>query len=79
MHVQPRVSGQERRDVGTPVNHAAIPEQLDRSAEVPQEVAQKHHDLRPGNVHGMDVHVQAQTGALGDTDRAEIADSLSRV
>ena len=39
VHVQPRVPAPERRDVGAPVNRAPIPEQLDRSPEVPQEVA----------------------------------------
>ena len=40
--------------VRTLVNHPAVPEQLDRSAEMAQEVAQEHDDLRPGDVVGME-------------------------
>ena len=79
MHVQPRVSAQERRDVVAPVNRAAIPEQLDRPAEVPQEVAEKHHDLRPVMFAGWTCMYNPMRVRWGDTDRAEIADSLSRV
>jgi hypothetical protein len=79
VNVQPRVPAQEHLHVVTLVNRPAVPEQFHGPAEVPKEVAKKHDHLRFRDVVGMNVHVQAEAGALGETDTAEMADRLSRV
>ena len=70
------VPAQECRHVLALVNRPAIPEQFDRPAEMAQEVAQKHDDLRPSDVVGMQIHdacTSPRGSAPGTPDTAEMA------
>jgi len=57
VNAQAGVTASEGLYVVTLVNRPAIPEQFDGPAEMAKESAEKHHDLRPGDVVGMQMHI----------------------
>lgn len=64
MHVQPWVPAQKGGYVITLVDRAAVPQEIYRTAQMPKQMPEEHHDLGPRDVVRMDVHVQADPGTL---------------
>ncbi len=58
MHMEPAVVAKEFFNDDTPVNGAAIPQEHDGCAQMPEEVAQKADGLHPRDVGGMEVKVK---------------------
>jgi hypothetical protein len=79
MRSQSRIPPQEGQHVPALMNRAAIPEQFDRASQMTKEMAKKHDDFRPSDVVGCRCIYRPSLLRDGETDTAEIADSLSRL
>ena len=72
MHMEPAVVAKEFLDDCAPVDGAAIPQQHNRCAQMPEEVAQKGDDLHPRDVGGMEAKVKSKPlSRWGDSDSGD--------
>jgi hypothetical protein len=62
LHIQSALSSKKSSNLGAGVNPATIPEEYDRTLDLPKEMAQEEHDLALGDVLAM--QVKAKTDAL---------------
>ena len=80
MHMEPLVLANELLNDEAPVDGAAIPEQHNRSAQVPEEVTQEADDLHPRNIGAMETEVKSKPLARwGDGDGGDGRNPLPRV
>jgi hypothetical protein len=80
IHMEPLVLANELFDDDAPVDGATIPEQHNRSAQVPQKVTQEADDLHPGNIGTVETEVKSKALARwGDTDCGDGRNPLPRV
>ena len=76
MHMEPRMMDQELPDLAPAMDRPAIPEQVDRSAEVTQEVTEEGLDIEAGEIVSATPEVETRR-RWGDTARALQTDSRS--
>jgi hypothetical protein len=80
MHLEALVLANELLDDDAPVDRAAIPEQYNRSAQVPQKVTQEPDDLHPRNIGAVETEVKSKALARwGDGNGGDGRNPLSRI
>ena len=65
VHMELRMSGQEVPDFTPAMNRAAIPKQVDRAAQVAQQVTEEGLDIEAGEIVGATPEVEGDTPAPG--------------
>lgn len=65
INTEPFVLSEKLTDDDTPVDRAAIPQEHDRTAQMPQEMAQETNDLHAGDVGCVETEVKPKTFARG--------------